>query len=87
MEIAEALKELFSLRDDLEWDFKFNNKKRAIYIKAIDAIIDDWKEFAEEARQAATLERTIERVLKENGYITKEEVEEMLIQHSAVYDE
>lgn len=87
MEITEALKELFSLRDDLEWDFKFNNKKRAIYIKAIDAIIDDWKEFAEEARQAVTLERTIERVLKENGYITKEEVEEMLIQHSGVYDE
>ena len=87
VDIEEALKELFGLRDNLEWDFEFDNKKRAKYIQAIDVIIDEWKDFAEEARQAAALERTIERVLKENGYITKKEVENMFIEHDGEYYE
>lgn len=84
MDMTEALKELFGLRDNLEWNFEFDNKKRAKYIQAIDVIIDEWKDFAEEARQAATLERTIERVLKERGYVTKKEVEDMFVQ-SGIY--
>ena len=87
MNMEEALKELFGLRDNLEWNFEFDNKKRAKYIQAIDVIIDEWKDFAEEARQAAALERTIERVLKENGYITKKEVENMFIEHDGEYYE
>lgn len=87
MNMEEALKELFRLRDNLEWNFEFDNKKRVKYIQAIDVIIDEWKDFAEEARQVAILERTIERVLKENGYITKKEVEDMFIEHDGEYYE
>lgn len=85
MDVTEALKILFKLRDKLEWNFEFkDNKEISKYIKAIDIIIEEWKDFAEEAKKAASLERTIERFLKENGYITKEEVEDMFIQ-SGIY--
>lgn len=84
MDMTEALKELFGLRDNLEWNFDFDNKKRAKYIQAIDVIIDEWKDFAEEARKAAMLEKTIERVLIEKEYVTKKEVEDMFVQ-SGIY--